>query len=128
MSIIKIDQTHVTPEVVLDPVNHTFSIKGECYPENPIPFFSPILAKLEQHLRQNDPARFVANFHLHYVNSASTKGIQSLLKVLNDAGEKGISIDVYWIHDPDDDAMEELGIDLAEDFTFLAFNRVHTST
>jgi hypothetical protein len=125
MPVVRAQRTAVTPEVVLSTDDNTFSVEGECYPENPLPFFNSILDKLKDHFETNKPASFSAYFHLQYVNSASTKGLQSIMSVLNDAGEKGCSVLVRWAHDPEDDALEELGTDLVEDFTYIVLNREH---
>lgn len=124
MNIIKAARTPVTPEVVLDMDKHTLSVQGECYPENPLPFFQPIAATLKQHLNNKKPARFDAHMHLQYVNSASTKGLQQLVAILNDAASGGTQVHVHWQHDPEDDALEELGQDLVEDFHQVLFHKM----
>jgi phosphotransferase system HPr-like phosphotransfer protein len=127
MSIIRADRTAVTPEVVLSTIDNKLSISGECYPENPLPFFTPIVVALKNHLNAAKPAQFDAHMHLQYVNSASTKGLQSIISVLNDAGVTGTSVTVYWSHDPEDDALEELGADLVEDFPHVELHRIHVA-
>ncbi len=119
MQTLKAQKTTVTPEVVLNPSEQSLLIEGECYPENPLPFFTPIVDALQRHLKESKPASFVANMRLQYVNSASTKGLRTIMAVLNEAGEAGTSIRVLWAHDEEDDALEELGTDLVEDFTFI---------
>jgi len=127
MSVIRAERTQVTPEVIFSPLENTLHISGECYPENPLPFFVPIVSALKDHLVATKPSLFEAHLHLQYVNSASTKGLQSIISVLNDAGAAGSAIEVYWAHDPEDDAMEELGVDLVEDFTHVHLHRVHVA-
>jgi hypothetical protein len=127
MSVIRADRTAVTPEVILSMSDNTLHISGECYPENPLPFFTPIVGALKNHLTNTKPQKFSAHFHLQYVNSASTKGLQSIISVLNDAGGAGTSIDIFWAHDPEDDALEELGADLVEDFFNVVLHRQHVS-
>lgn len=127
MSVIRAERTQVTPEVVLSMTDNTLHIAGECYPENPLPFFTPIVAALKNHLSTTKPPAFQAHMHLQYVNSASTKGLQSIISVLNDAGVAGSAISVHWAHDPEDDALEELGADLVEDFTHVELHRVHVA-
>jgi hypothetical protein len=125
MSVIRAERTQVTPEVIFSMVDNKLHISGECYPENPLPFFTPIIGALKNHLINTKPSIFEAHMHLQYVNSASTKGLQSIISVLNDAGVAGSDIAVYWAHDPEDDALEELGVDLVEDFTHVQLHRVH---
>jgi hypothetical protein len=127
MQVIKAERTQVTPEVILDLANNTLSLQGECYPENPLLFFTPIVTKLKSHLSQSNPDKFVARMHLQYVNSASTKGLQNIVAVLNDAGSTGTDIRLFWVHDPEDDALEELGADLVEDFSNVQLTRLHVA-
>ncbi|MEI6803969.1 MAG: DUF1987 domain-containing protein [Burkholderiales bacterium] len=127
MSVIRAERTQVTPEVVLSMGDNKLHISGECYPENPLPFFTPIVGALKKHLMTAKPANFEAHMHLQYVNSASTKGLQSIISVLNDAGVAGSEVAVFWAHDPEDDALEDLGKDLVEDFSYVQLHRVHVT-
>jgi len=127
MSEIRAERTAVTPLVVLSMSKNRLEISGECYPENPLPFFTPIVGALKNHLATTKPSKFEAHMHLQYVNSASTKGLQNIISVLNDAGESGTDIQVIWAHDPEDDALEELGMDLVEDFNHVVLHRQHVA-
>lgn len=128
MQALRSARTAVTPEVVFSRTVNRLLFDGECYPEDPLPFFTPIINAIRLHLDSERPARFEAHMRLQYVNSASTKGLRTIFSVLNDAGAKGTEVEVLWSHDPEDDAMEELGLDLAEDFHHLRLNRQHLAT
>lgn len=119
MQAIKAPRTAVTPEVIFQPSQFRLSIEGECFPENPMPFFEPITRTLKNWFNACRPARFEAEFRLQYVNSASTQGFRALFALLDHWGEQGVDVRVRWSHDADDDAMLELGEDLAEDFHHL---------
>lgn len=123
MQALKSERTSVTPEVVFSPAEQLLRIEGECYPENPLPFFNPILSMLGQYFEASQPARFVAEMKLQYINSASTMGLRSLFELLDHAGSKGTDIRVIWAFDEEDDAIEELGADLVEDFANLVLER-----
>lgn len=123
MQALKSERTSVTPEVVFSPAEQLLRIEGECYPENPLPFFNPLLAMLGQYFEASQPARFVAEVKLQYINSASTMGLRSLFELLDHAGSKGSDIRVLWAFDEEDDAIEELGADLVEDFANLVLER-----
>ena len=125
MQTLRAQRTSVTPEIVFSRSENRLTIDGECYPENPLPFFAPIVNAIKAHLESERPARFEAHMRLQYVNSASTKGLQSILSVLNDAGVKGTAVEVFWSHDPEDDAIEELGIDLVEHLNYVLLHRQH---
>ncbi|AEF91920.1 Domain of unknown function DUF1987-containing protein [Delftia sp. Cs1-4] len=123
MQALKSERTSVTPEVVFSPAEQLLRIEGECYPENPLPFFNPLLVMLGQYFEASQPARFVAEVKLQYINSASTMGLRSLFELLDQAGQKGTDIRVVWAFDEEDDAIEELGADLVEDFANLVLER-----
>ncbi|CAB5702571.1 Domain of uncharacterised function (DUF1987) [Delftia tsuruhatensis] len=123
MQALKSERTSVTPEVVFSPAEQLLRIEGECYPENPLPFFTPLLATLGRYFEASQPARFVAEMKLQYINSASTMGLRSLFALLDQAGERGTDIRVVWAFDEEDDAIEELGADLVEDFSNLVLER-----
>ena len=127
MSDIYVARTPSTPSVDLSLARNRLELLGECYPENSLPFFAPIIHALKAHFAQAKPIRFEAHFHLQYVNSASTKGLQNIISVLNDAGAAGIAIEVFWAYDPEDDALEDLGAELMEDFTHVVMHRRHVS-
>jgi hypothetical protein len=50
-------------------------------------------------------------------------GLRSLFALLDQAGQKGTDIRVVWAFDEEDDAIEELGADLVEDFANLVLER-----
>jgi hypothetical protein len=123
MSVIKAQRTAVTPEITFSPADRTLHVEGECYPENPLPFFTPILSTLKNYFDQERPDHFEAHMRLQYINSASTKGLRSLFSLLNDVGAQGADVKVLWAYDQEDDAIEELGADLVEDFHHLHLER-----
>lgn len=125
MQVIKSERTNVTPEIIFFPEEGKFQMDGECYPENPLPFFNPILATLKTYFDAHRPPAFEARMRIQYINSASTKGVRSLFSLFNDAGVSGTDVKVFWEYDPEDDAIEELGADLVEDFNHLQLERVH---
>ena len=116
MQPIKAERTSVTPEITFLPAESRLVVEGECYPENPLPFFNPILATLKTYLETHKPSQFEAEMRLQYINSASTMGLRSLFSLFNEAGQRGTDVRVLWAYDAEDDAIEELGTDLVEDF------------
>jgi hypothetical protein len=122
MRTLQLPATTVTPLVEFDSDRGHLLMSGECYPENPTPFFAPIFAAVEGHFRRTTLREFEARFRLSYVNSASTKALRRLFGVLNAMAEHGISVSVAWVHDPDDDTAVELGEDLAAGLVRLGFH------
>lgn len=113
--------TSMTPEVTLTGKDARLTIAGECYPENPLLFFAPLFQALNDFLDAHAPAHFTASIHLKYINSASTKAFRQIFKLMDGAAAKGVRVEVEWIFDPEDDALQELGLDLAEDMCFLDY-------
>lgn len=116
MPSIQTERTTVTPAILFLPAQHRLVVEGECYPENPLPFFNPILTTLRTYFETQKPREFEAEMRLQYINSASTMGLRSLFSLFNEAGQRGTNVRVVWAYDAEDDAIEELGTDLVEDF------------
>lgn len=112
MQAIRAARTDHTPEVVFNPAESMLTIEGECYPENPVGFFNPIIGTLQTYFVHNKPGKFVARIRLSYVNSASTKSMRQLFMVLNEAAHAGTGVDIEWEYDEEDDAIQDLGEDL----------------
>ena len=127
MSIVRLAATAVTPEIEFHPGEARLEIRGECYPENPLVFFEPILSTLKRYFANEKPARFALTLRLNYVNSAATKAFRNLYRLLDEVGHGGAKVNVRWEHHAEDDAMEELGLDLAADLHFLDVEQVALS-
>ena len=123
MHNLHIERSNVTPEILFIPASQRMEIAGECYPENPLPFFQPLLHTLQQYFEQQRPTRFEAHMQLQYINSASTMGLRALFALLDRAGHQGTDIRVVWTYDAEDDAIEELGMDLVEDYHHVQLER-----
>jgi hypothetical protein len=114
MTDFEMPRTAVTPLVRLQPAENHLRFEGDCYPENPLVFFEPFFNALESHLSTRKPRGFIADFHLRYVNSASTVALRRLFQMLDRLGGEGGRVIVRWEHDAEDDVGEELGRDLAD--------------
>lgn len=123
MQNLHIERSNVTPEILFMPALQRLEISGECYPENPLPFFQPLLQTLHTYFEKERPTQFEARMQLQYINSASTMGLRSLFALLDTAGKQGTNARVLWAYDAEDDAIEELGLDLVEDFHHVLLER-----
>jgi len=119
MSIVKVAATALTPDIEFDPQGAKISFIGEVYPENPLPFFDPIINTLRRYFLSVKPEQFDVVMRLNYVNSASTKAFRNLFLLFDEVGKGGTTVRIRWEHDPDDDAIEELGADLAADLHYI---------
>ena len=96
-------------------------MRGESYPEDVTAFFGPIVEKLEEHLDGLDGGTVQFNFELIYFNSSTAKILMGLFETLDDAADAGNNVTVTWVFETDDDNMQELGEEFAEDLEHARF-------
>ena len=122
MEHLKIEATDRLPEIDFDFEKRIFRMKGESYPEDVTAFYGPITEKLTACLEDaaDNPVEF--NFELIYFNSSSAKVIMGIFDQLEEAAEAGAEVTVNWYYDAEDDTMEELGQEFAEDLEKATFN------
>ena len=121
MENIKVEATDRSPQIDFDFENNTFLVKGESYPEDVAAFYGPILDALEKHLESLDGAKINFGFELIYFNSSTAKVLMGLFETLDEAAEDGNDVRITWTFETDDDTMEELGEEFAEDLEHAKF-------
>ena len=120
---LHIERSNVTPKSCSSPHRSAWKSRASAT-ENPCPSFSSLLLHtLQQYFEQQRPTRFEAHMQLQYINSASTMGLRALFALLDRAGHQGTDIRVVWAYDAEDDAIEELGMDLVEDYHHVQLER-----
>lgn len=125
MQDLYIAATGETPEIDFAFSQNRLRLSGESYPENAMSFYGPIRASLDQYLKSLGPGQRVeADFMLKYFNSSSTKLIRMLVGMLNEVAVAGVQVAMQWHHDPEDDMMQEYGMDLQEEFQPLGVRLV----
>ena len=122
MENLKIEATDRLPEIDFDFQNLVFRIRGESYPEDVTAFYGPILDKLTTCLESALDRAVEFNFELIYFNSSSAKIIMGIFDQLEEAANAGSSVTINWHYDAEDDTMEELGQEFAEDLESVTFN------
>ena len=106
-----------TPEVKID--SWSCSIKGECYPEDISEFSGPVMDALRENLSASK--KFTVTIELYYFNSSSAKFLFDFFEYLDQSGgDKEIL--VIWRYRPEDDAMEEAGLEFEEDMENVSFS------
>lgn len=103
MKDLSIIGTNATPEVVFG-ADGRLSIKGRSLPENVDLFYGP----LEKWMSELEAQTVLFNINLEYFNSASSKKILDLLKVL-DANIKVGKVEIVWHYEEGDDDCLESG-------------------
>lgn len=121
MDTISLAATERSPELHFDFEANTFLLKGESYPEDVTAFYGDVLKSLENHLKNLDGATISFTFELIYFNSSSAKILMSLFDMLEEAAEDGNIVNIVWLHEADDDNMEELGEEFGEDLEAANF-------
>ena len=122
MEHLKIPATDRLPEIDFDFQNLVFRIRGESYPEDVTAFYGPIREKLDASLRNAAGKAVEFNFELIYFNSSSAKVIMGIFDELEEIAEAGADVTIKWHYDAEDDTMEELGQEFAEDLEHAKFS------
>lgn len=108
MEKLFIKGTQNTPEVNFNPENGVFKIDGRSIPENPGDFYDPLLDWLIEYF-ENPASKTVFRINLVYVNSGSSKYLLGLFRVFKKKYLDGVSVEVDWYFEEDDEAIEGLG-------------------
>ena len=121
MDNINIEAGERSPEIDFDFSANTYLLKGESYPEDISAFYGDIINALETHLESLDGAEISFTFELIYFNSSTAKVIMGLFETLDETADNGNKVHVTWIHEVDDDNMEEMGEEFGEDLEHATF-------
>ena len=119
---LDIESTSRTPGVVFDFAHNHLKISGESYPEDVTEFYRPIFKALDSYLGTLGQGRCRFDFELIYLNSSSAKAVMMLIDKLEAAAKSGVSVEVYWFYDREDDTMQELGEEFGEDLETATFH------
>lgn len=112
MSLLKIEATENSPEVLFDYTSNTFVVKGKSVVSEVDEFYAPVVDWLRTNAaRIKGDVDFV--FDLDYFNIFSSKRILFLLYTLSDIREQGVNLKITWYFSQEDDDMKEVGEDYA---------------
>ncbi|MGB0694817.1 MAG: DUF1987 domain-containing protein [Rhodospirillaceae bacterium] len=121
MDSIQIAATQRTPDVQFNFDANEFSITGESYPENVTDFYGSLMEALETHLESQEGAKVTFKFELVYINSSTAKIVMEIFDLLDQTGERGNEVTIIWRIEEEDDNMQELGEEFAEDLESVTF-------
>jgi len=121
MDPIVIAATKRGPEINFDFPANTFLIKGESYPEDVDGFYGGLMDALDQHLSAQSGAQVRLDIELVYFNSSTAKVLMELFEMMDGAAERGNGVLITWLYEEDDDNMEELGTEFAEELAHARF-------
>lgn len=127
MEALRIQETHKTPEVLFDPTNEVFEIKGKSIPDDAELFFESILGWIEDYV-SNPNENTIIKIDLEYFNISSSKRLLFMFYKLNELKEKGKNIKIIWHYNEEDEDMFEVGQDYAFmvkiPFDFVSYSSV----
>jgi hypothetical protein len=112
MQALRIQATVKTPEVLFDPVNKVFEIKGKSIPDNAEEFYADILDWFDDYVA-NPAEETVLKIDLEYFNISSSKRLLFLFYKLNELADREKAVKVHWYHNEADEDMFEVGQDYA---------------
>jgi hypothetical protein len=97
--------SHFKPTVLLNAETGVCEISGESYLEEASQFYKPIYTWLQEYIITKKHLTF--NFRLSYVNTASSKHILFILRLLKDYQNNGGQVIANWFIEPGDTDTEE---------------------
>lgn len=112
MEPLRIQATVKTPEVLFDPANNVFEIKGKSIPDNAEEFYTEILNWFDDYVA-NPLDETVLKIHLEYFNISSSKRLLFLLYKMNELADRQKVVKVQWHYNENDEDMFEVGQDYA---------------
>lgn len=113
-----IEPTKDTPYIRVDQIEGLIEIKGRSSPQSALEFFHPLIDSIKK-LKARSSVKLV--FNLEYFNTSSAKCIFNVFRELNMLSKLGITVEVDWLYEEDDEDMREIGTDF-EELTKLPFH------
>lgn len=125
MEALRIPSSVKTPEILFDPSNKVFEIKGKSIPDNAEEFYNEILNWFDDYVA-NPLDETVLKIDLEYFNISSSKRLLFLLYKLNEIVDSEKEVKVQWYYNENDEDMFEVGQDYAFmvkfPFDFISYN------
>jgi hypothetical protein len=114
---LNIEQTDDSPSISFDAEESLLRIEGISIPENTEKFYAPVMSWLEEYSQSPNKYTKVI-FKILYYNSTSSIQFTKILKLLDRIYKKGNEIEVFWYYNPNDETIEEDGIEFSNFFEF----------
>ena len=109
MDRFELQETEITPKVILDKEQGEFFIGGKSLPENAIQFYNPIIEWLEEYSKKPNE-KTVFKFKLEYYNTSTAKQFARILLLLEKLHLEGNSkVEIHWYYDSKDLDMQHSG-------------------
>jgi hypothetical protein len=124
MEKIDIAATARTPHLSFDPETGAFLLEGESYPEDTKKFYDAPLSNVYSYLETDVETKAIFAFKLKYFNSSSAKVLMDLFIAIEESAARGNQFKIEWHYAADDDNMQELGEEFAEELDKAEFAMV----
>ena len=118
MNDLVLEPTQSSPEVKADFAAGTLEMRGDSYPENSFDFFVPLIAWINDFLKDASTRALKLELHLLYLNTSSVKVMMDIFDTLEDAHGDNRDVSVNWYYDADNARIAELAEEFKEDCTF----------
>ncbi|MDX2445168.1 MAG: DUF1987 domain-containing protein [Bacteroidales bacterium] len=106
MKDVFVSETKLTPKVILK--EGEISLTGRSVPSNPGQFYQPVLKWVEEY-NEKGPGNINIKLNFEYINTASTKWLYNILKILGSSPDSKNKLNISWYFEDGDDDMQELG-------------------
>jgi len=109
MEALHIEPTDDTPKIYFEPEIELYVIEGKSLPENAIDFYQPVFEWAQKFFHsEHAPSNFILNFKLDYFNTASSKQIAKLFRIL-ESSPSSENVVIKWYYDQEDSDMLKAG-------------------
>ncbi|MBL4624719.1 MAG: DUF1987 domain-containing protein [Flavobacteriales bacterium] len=108
MSSLILEEGKNTPEIVFNPSDNVFTIKGKSFPENAKKFYAEVLDWLDHYSPDNELTFEVV---LYYISSSSIISILEIIRRLDKINANVKPVSINWYYEADDDDIKKIGED-----------------
>ncbi len=109
MEALHIEASEDTPKIYFEPDVEIYLLEGKSLPENAIDFYQPVFDWAQIFFNAKDvPSTIEINFKLDYFNTASSKQIAKLLRII-EISPSSENVLIKWYYDEEDTDMLKAG-------------------
>jgi hypothetical protein len=109
MRKLLIKETLNSPKVILDPSKKRYEISGKSFPENSKTFYQPVFDWITEAATTLTDEKIHLSLTFEYISSSSVITLKQLLSKIKALSEKGLSLQILWYYDSNDQDIKEIG-------------------
>ena len=122
MEKLYVAPTEMSPEIIFNPGEDTFLIKGSSRPEDVRELYAPVIDWIKDYYLEiinrqaeiyNEAKPLTFQFDLEYFNSSSAKFFYDIIMAIREFKQAGVKVKIIWYYEEDDTDMKEAGEDLS---------------